>query len=185
MILAKIREHLTGTIDEGGPDLGIRAYYKGDRVPDWLLARVIDAAHRGHITIAGRNLQLIPDKTWEKAVKKSEQKIKRSKIDKTNKTPWPEVRKNQCLPLTSYLPPSEAERKARLSNYYVLRPREIRAGEGDKCNAGTSLCPPSDSVNKRNNSCLACGESLARKRRGAKHCDAACKQRYYRSKGTK
>jgi len=128
MILVKISEHLTRTIEEGGPALGIRAYYNGDRVPDWVLARAIDAATRGYITPAGKELLLIPGKTLRQAEKVSvanvrDQARKNKKRIPKNPAPAPSIKKSDCFSLSSYLPPTGPTKPEN----DLQRPRRLRA----------------------------------------------------------
>jgi len=131
MLMSQVRDILTFAINEPCPALNLIAFHRGDLVPDWLLARAIDAAHRGHITAHGKRLYLIPTRVYEQANRDSIARIKakpRKKNDKgPNLTPWPEVQKRDCIPLPNYLPKNTAQLKARISQYYVSNPHEQRA----------------------------------------------------------
>ena len=179
MILTQVRQILLCVISEPCPALNVIAFHRGDLVPGWLLARAIDAAHRGHITAHGKRLHLIPIRVYERANRDSVARIKakpRKKNDKgPNLTPWPEVQKRDCIPLPNYLPKNTVQLKARLCQYYVSNPHEQRAVEALK-----ATLVPSHPDNKGNASCPACGTSLVGKRSDAEYCDRSCKQQGYR-----
>ena len=183
MILTQVRQILTFAISEPYPALNVIAFHRGDLVPGWLLARAIDAAHRGHITAHGKQLHLIPTRVYEQANRDSVARIKarpRKKNDKgPNLTPWPEVQKRNCIPLPNYLPKNTVQLKARISQYYVSTPHEQRAVEALKA----THVPMGQPEDKGNASCLACGASLAGKRSDAEYCDKNCKQQAYRTRG--
>ncbi len=183
MILSQVRQILLCAISEPCPALNVIAFHRGDLVPDWLLARAIDAAHRGHITAHGKRLHLIPTRVYEQANRESIARIKarpRKKNDKgPNLTPWPEVQKRECIPLPNYLPKNTAQLKARLCQYYVSSPHKQRAVEALKA----THVPMGQPVDKGNAGCLACGAFLAGKRSDAEYCDKNCKQQAYRNRG--
>lgn len=129
VILTQVRNILECGQNDRIPKLDVIAFYKGDEISPWVLAKIIDAASRGKITEAGEKLLLIPRKTYEKAKKDSIARIKskpRRKGERPiNLVPWPEIRKRDCIPLTSYLPPKNAsERKKRVSNSHKQRAPE-------------------------------------------------------------
>ena len=183
MILSQVRQILLCAISEPCPALNLIAFHRGDVVPDWLLARAIDAAHRGHITARGKQLHLISLKFYEQANRNSVAKIKalgrRRNGNRRNLTPWPEIQKVDCIPLPNFLPRNTAQLRARLSQYYVSSPHEQRAPGELKA----TLVPRGQPEDKGNANCLACGTSLAGKRRGSKYCDKNCKQQAYRKRG--
>ena len=141
MILSEINEGVTRVIkvsadpdiygqkqSEPGSALSVCAFYKGERVPDWVLARVIDAANRGYITPAGKELLLIPIKTLRHATKVSvanvrDQARKNKKRIPKNPAPAPSIKKSDCFSLSSYLPPTGPTKPEN----DLQRPRRLRA----------------------------------------------------------
>ena len=187
MILSQVRQILLCAISEPCPALNLIAFHRGDLVPDWLLARAIDAAHRGHITAHGKRLHLIPTGVYEQANRESIARIKakpRKKNDKgPNLTPSPEGQKRDCIPLPNYLPKNTAQLKARLCQYYGSDPAPIKGfRDANRNGKGVAKGIPKTDL-KRNANCVFCGISLAGKRRGSKYCDKNCKQQAYRSRG--
>ena len=128
MILSQVREIVTRAIDEPLPRLDVIAFYEGIEVPSWMLARMIDAATRGHITPAGKKIFLIPRKAYVQAKKDSVRNIRESarkrrvRIPK-NPTPGPSIQKSQCLTLHSYFPPEGATKRENQSQ----KPLRLRA----------------------------------------------------------
>ena len=127
MILSQVREIVTRAIDEPLPRLDVIAFHNGQEIPSGQLARMIDAATRGHITPDGEKIFLIPRKTYEQAKKESVKSIreyarrKKLRIPR-NPKPSPSIKKTQCFTLTSYLPPTGA----RESENDPQRPRKSR-----------------------------------------------------------
>ena len=142
MILSEIKEGVTRVIkvsadpdiygqkqSEPGSALSVCAFYKGERVPDWVLARVIDAANRGYITPAGKELLLIPSKTLRQAEKVSVANIReQARKDKRripkNPKPAPSIKKSDCFSLSSYSPP-EGPRKVEKDPQRLRRLRAV------------------------------------------------------------
>jgi len=187
MILSQVRQILLCAISEPCPALNLIAFHRGDVVPDWVLARAIDAAHRGHITARGKQLHLISLKFYEQANRDSVAKIKaagrRRNGNKRNLTPWPEVQKVDCIPLPNYLPKNTVQLKARLCQYYDSDPAPVNGfRDANRNGKGVATGMPKTGFN-RNADCLFCGISLAGKRHGSRYCDTNCKQQAYRSRG--
>jgi len=183
MILTLVHEICACAQNESHPSLNIIAFYQGFAVSDWTLARVIEAASRGKITVAGMRLYLIPIRVYEKAKRDSVARIKARPKKKNrkapNQIPWPEVRKSDCIPLSSFLPKTRNQKKATKPQIYVSNPHEQRAAEELK---GTHVGYPRVNA-KGYESCLNCGTDLTSKRRGARYCDRKCKQQFRRSEG--
>jgi hypothetical protein len=155
--------------------LSVLAFYKGAQVPDWVLARVIDAATRGFITTAGMRLYLIPTGSFERA---SREAVNRAKYPKNRKKKFsPHIRKRDCIPLSNYLPKKRDKGKATKRQNPISNPHEQRAVEA----VCVTPVHRHGSEHKGNGSCLSCDAKLVGKRRGAKYCDRACKQRAFRS----
>jgi len=169
-----------------GAPLNCIAFYKGDLLPNWLLEYVVNAAARGYITEAGRKLWLIPISVYERAERgqqaKADREAKRRRKKGLPCSPGPaspSIRKKDCIPLSSFLPPNRRQRRLRLSRIndsgplFSIPPETVsvtpvyRIGKADK----------------RNANCHRCGASLAVKRRGAKYCGPSCKQAEYRTRG--
>ena len=128
MILKQVQEIVTRAIDEPLPRLDVIAFHQGIEIPSWMLARMIDAATRGHITPDGEKIFLIPRKTYEQAKKESVKAIreyarKNKKRIPKNPKPGPSIKKSQCLTLRSYFPPEGPTN----SQNQPQRPRQLRA----------------------------------------------------------
>lgn len=181
MILNEVHRIVTSAIDEPCPPLSVMAFHQGIRIPDWILARMIDAATRGYITGAGMQLLLIPTSTYKKAKRDSVARIKaaprRKNGKKRNLTPWPEIKKTDCLALCDYLPmpgPTEHQKQC-------FDPAPIKGLRGVNGNCkGVAKVSPKTGIN-RNAKCVSCRASLAGKRSDAKFCCSACRQKHNRS----
>ncbi len=162
------------------------AFYKGDLLPDWVLEYIVNAATRGHITEAGRNLWLIPIKVYEQAKNdqqaKADQEGRRRRKKESNfrsGPAGPSIKKWECVPLTSFLPKKRSQRKGRLRQNRVSIPLFSMPPRGVNRNA----CTRHQSTNKRNANCHYCDVSMGPKRRDAKYCSNACKQAAHRLRG--
>ena len=139
MLLSQVREIVTFGIHEPQPSLRIIAFHKGSVVPDWMLARTIDAATRGAITVDGEQLLLIPPKVFEQAKKDSVARIKaagkRKNGKKRSQITWPEIKKRECLALCDYLPVCGSELGPTKPQNHLKSPHKHWAAEGPKGNA--------------------------------------------------
>ena len=139
MLLSQVREIVTFAINEPQPSLGIIAFHKGSVVPDWMLARTIDAATRGAITSDGERLLLIPPRVYAQAKRDSVARIKAAPKRKSGKKrsliPWPEIKKRECLALCDYLPVCGSELGPTKTQNLIQRPYKQTAAEGPKGNA--------------------------------------------------
>lgn len=82
------------------------AFYKGFVVDDAIMLRIMDAAKRGFITEAGKELQLVPDTRFGKTSESGLREFGNGQI--TNKgnsreKKHPRLRKSQLVPLTAML----------------------------------------------------------------------------------
>ena len=159
------------------------AFYKGDRVDDWILELAVEMATLGYITEAGRKLYLIPNKLYEQARRDQQTKADdyarmRRKTEPGFKSgpASPSVKKSDCIPLTSFLPKKGDRSRARLRPNRVSSPPVSRVPEGACGNA----CTKHPVLHNGNAECHYCFELMTRKRRGAMYCGNACKQAAYR-----
>ena len=104
--------------------LSVLAFYRGAEVPDWVLARVIDAATRGFITSAGMHLYLIPAEFFVRATREAVDRAKKPK-DRTKKFA-PHIRKRDCIPLSNYLPKKRNQGKATKRQNCISNPHVDR-----------------------------------------------------------
>ena len=177
--MSKDKHVLHGSLDN------LIAFHKGDQISDWLLAYVVNAATRGKITEHGRNLWLIPTNLYRQATldqqEKADQEARRRKKKKLPSVPGPaspSIKKSDCIPLTNYLPKTEAELKRRLSRiaeYGPLfpmppHPRAVTDVHGIGVDSN------------RNADCAFCGSIFVRKRCDAKYCSKKCRQSAYRQR---
>ena len=173
-----------GEFDGGHVSLNCIAFYKGDQISDWLLRYIVNAAYRGQISEAGKNLWLIPIKVYEKATRDQQAKAdaearrRRKRGQPCNPGPAaPSIKKRDCIPLTSFLPKTEEERKRRNQQFAESGPL-VPMPPHPK-----TVTPVRDIEQPNNrNSCGSCGESLAHRRKGAKYCSKACKQAAFRAR---
>ena len=174
--------------DESIPDgrpLNCIAFYKGDRVPDWVLEQAVELATCGYITEAGKRLYLIPIRVYEQAQRdqqaKADEEARRRRKKEPNFRSGPagaSIKKWDCIPLSSFLPKTRGRKKSKLCQNRVSNPRLPRLPKGASRNACTRYQVPS----KGNAACLHCGELMVPKRRDAKYCGKACKQAAFRSR---
>jgi hypothetical protein len=176
----KDKHHQYGSLEN------LIAFHNGEQLTDWLLAYVVNAATRGHITEHGQNLWLIPKNVYERATrdqqKKADREARRQKKKKLPRVPGPaspSIQKGDCIPLTNYLPKTDAELKRRLlriSEYGPLFPMPPHPGTVTHVH-GIGV------ASNRNADCAFCGSIFVRKRCDAKYCSKKCRQAAYRQRG--
>ncbi len=159
------------------------AFYKGDRVDDWVLELAVEMARFGYITEAGKGLYLIPAKLYEKATRDQQAKAdeyakRRRKIEPGFRSgpASPSIKKWDCIRLTSFLPKKDDGNTVRLRPNRVSSPLIPWPPEGTNRNAGSRHTVPLNG----NAICLYCDEVMTPKRKDAKYCGQACKQAAYR-----
>jgi len=160
------------------------AFYKGDRVDDWVLELAVELATFGYITEAGRQLYLIPIKLYEQATRDQQAKADEYARQRRKKEPGfksgpasPSIKKWDCIRLTSFLPKKGAEDRVRLRPNRTSSPLIPRAPWDTIRNACTKHQVPRNG----NGICLNCDEVMTPKRKGAMYCGQACKQAAYRA----
>ena len=162
--------------------LNILSFCRGDPVPDWLLARAIDAASRGKITSVGMELYLIP--VWVYVRAEKEAVVRATAYAKNHKTttttrPAPTIKTSDCTQLSQLLPNKRNQKKATNRKYDVSTSMISRPPEA----ITVTPLPCYREAIKCDRSCLACGANLGGKRSDAKFCNATCRQRFSRSRG--
>ena len=176
------------TLPSSRKPLNCIAFYKGDRVLDWVLELAVELATYGYITEAGKRLYLIPIRLYEQACRDQQAKAdeyarQRRKTDRSFRSgpAGPSIKKWDCIPLTSFLPKESTGNRARLCKNRSLNPLIPRLPEGTNRNAFTKHQVPRNG----NGICLNCFAVMTPKRRGAKYCGQACKQAAYRASKSK